>query len=41
MNYQPLFDLMSEEFGLTLLESDMHEIINCVKNLETSKDNEN
>lgn len=32
--YQPLFDLMSEEFGLTLLEQDMSEIMNCVRKMD-------
>lgn len=32
MNYQPLFDLMSDH-GLTLLEGEMDEIINCVNSL--------
>lgn len=32
MNYQPLFDLMTEH-GLTLLEGEMDEIINCVKTI--------
>lgn len=32
--YQPLFKLMSEEFGLTLLEQDMSEIMNCVRKMD-------
>jgi len=32
MNYQPLFDLMSEH-GLTLLEGEMDEIISVVKEM--------
>lgn len=33
MNYQPLFDLMTEH-GLTLLEGEMEEIVNCVNQLQ-------
>lgn len=34
MNYQKLFDHMSKEHGLTLLEGEMIEIINIVRDLE-------
>lgn len=33
--YQGLFNLMSEEFGLTLLESDMQQIINEVRKIDS------
>lgn len=33
MNYQPLFNLMSKEHGLTLVESEMDEIILTVNKM--------
>lgn len=35
--YQPLFNLMSEEHGLTLLEQDMMEIINTVNGMQATQ----
>jgi mevalonate pyrophosphate decarboxylase len=34
MNYQKLFDYLSDEHGVTLLESDMSEIINIVNEMQ-------
>jgi len=34
MNYQKLFDYMIDEHGVTLLESDMSEIINIVNEMQ-------
>ncbi len=36
--YYPLFKLMSDEFGLTLLEQDMSEIMNCVRKMDEVQD---
>jgi len=33
-SYQPLFDLMHQEHGLTLLESEMNDIIHVVREME-------
>lgn len=35
--YYPLFKLMLDEFGLTLLEQDMFEIINCVRKMDEAR----
>lgn len=35
--YYPLFKLMSEEFGLTLLEQDMTEIMECVRKMDEAR----
>lgn len=37
MSYQKLFDYMSKEHGVTLLESDMSEIINIVNEQHNSQ----
>jgi hypothetical protein len=34
MNYQKLFDYLSDEHGVTLLESDMSEIVNIVNEMQ-------
>lgn len=34
--YQPLFNLMVKEWSLHLLESEMYEIINCVRLMDES-----
>lgn len=36
MNYQPLFDYMSKEHGLTLLEGEMIEIIKIVNSMQAA-----
>jgi acyl carrier protein phosphodiesterase len=37
MNYQKLFNYMSEEHGVVLLESDMQEICNIVNEMQSTK----
>lgn len=36
--YYPLFKLMSDEFGLTLLEQDMSEIMDCVRKMDEARE---
>lgn len=37
MNYQKLFNYLAEQHGVTLLETDMQEIVNIVKEAEPPK----
>jgi len=37
VGYQPLFDLMYEEHGLMLLESELQEIVRVVDGFETQR----
>jgi hypothetical protein len=37
MNYQTLFEYMSREHGVTLLESDMQEICNIVNEMQNQE----
>lgn len=34
MNYQPLYELLDQEHGVTLLENEAQEIINCVLKMQ-------